>query len=459
MLVDWLTAVIAFPMEPDQDRRLTWLSTAPLRMGGAFAALLVWAAIPLSAMAESTFLQRSARMSASVRAGTREAQQGPILPAGTRIDVRLLDSVVGDRAASGTRVRALVIAPVSVNGRLALEAGDTVAGTVVDAGAEHGRGQRYYVALSFDQLIPAKGDAVPLEARVADVPNARETVDTAGRIVGPERPGLLRSRSTWAALLLGTVDPLAGAVFFAAFRGASVERHRRIAYERGVELTLRLTAELRLPAWPEALPLQDVPAEVIAMLADTPLRAVTAKDRRPADVFTIALLGAEVEVAAAFHAAGWTEPARSSVRADYETLAAAAHARGFAAQPVSSLELDGAPPRLVFEKVVNSMVRRHHLRIWPWGEPLAGRQLWLVAATRDDGILFSRARHVFTHRVDPDIDAERLKIVNDLLTAGAVESQSYFARTPPSEPVLVNDGTTPIISDWRVAVLVLRGRS
>ena len=435
------------------------MSVAPLRMGSACAALLVCAAIPVVAMAESTVLQRSARGSATVPAGTRESQQGPILPAGTRIDVRLLDSVVGNRAASGTRVRALVIAPVSVDGRLALEAGDTIAGTVADAGTEHGRGQRHYVALSFDQLIPANGAAMPLEARVADVPNARETVDTAGRIVGPERPGLLRSRSAWAALLLGTADPLAGVVFFAAFRGESAERHRRIAYEPGVELSLRLIAELRRPAWPEARPLPDVPAAVIAMLTVTPFRAVTANHHQPADVVTIALIGAEVEVAAAFRAAGWTEPARSSLRADYETLAAAARARGFAAQPVSSLELDGAPPRLVFEKVVNSMARRHHLRIWPWGEPVAGRQLWLVAATRDDGILFSRARHVFTHRVDPDIDAERLKIVNDLLTAGAVESQSYFARTPPSEPVLVNDGTTPIISDWRVAILVLRGRS
>ena len=435
------------------------MSVAPLRMGSAFAALVVCAAIPLFAMAESPFLHRSARGSATVRAGTRESQQGPILPVGTRIDVRLLDSVVGNRAAIGARVRALVIAPVSVDGRLALEAGDSVAGTVADAGTEHGRGQRYYVALSFDQLIPANGVAMPLEARVADVPNARETVDTAGRIVGPELPGLLRSRNAWAAILLGTADPLAGVVFFAAFRGVSVERHRRIAYEPGVELSLRLIADLRRPEWPEARPLPDVPAAVIALLTVTPFRAVTANNHQPADVVTIALIGAEVEVAAAFRAAGWTEPARSSVRADYETLAAAARARGFAAQPVSSLELDGAPPRLVFEKVVNSMARRHHLRIWPWGEPVAGRQLWLVAATRDDGIRFSRSRHVFTHRVDPDIDAERLKIVNDLLTAGAVESQSYFARTPPSEPVLLNDGTTPIMSDWRVAVMVLKGRS
>lgn len=299
------------------------------------------------------------------------AREGPLLPTGTRVSIRLLDSVKGDRASIGTEVRALVIAPVAIESRLALGTGVVMNGTIVDAGVEPGRGQRHYVTLAFYNLTLAVDTVVPMAAQVLDVPNARDTVDSVGRIVGPERPGVL------------------------------------------------------------------------------------AKGRLPADIITIALIGTAAEVAGAFRAAGWTDVAGSSVRADYETLVATAEARGFAAQPVSTLELDGVPPRLAFEKVVNSMARRHHLRIWPWGGATGGRELWLVAAMRDDGIMFSRARRSFTHRLDPDVDAERQKVVDDLLTAGAVASLSYRARTPPAQVVLLNDGTTPIVTDWRVVVLVL----
>ncbi|AHG92248.1 LssY-like C-terminal domain protein (plasmid) [Gemmatirosa kalamazoonensis] len=169
----------------------------------------------------------------------------------------------------------------------------------------------------------------------------------------------------------------------------------------------------------------------------------------------MALLGSASEVARAFTAAGWTTPARSKLRGELATILAAARGRGFGAQPFTTLQLDGRPPTLAFEKVVNSMAKRHHARAWPWGD-VDGQPLWLVAATRDDGMRYSRARHAVTHRIDPDVDAERDKIVDDLVAASAVAARSYVARTPPDGPVLVNDGTTPAVTDWRLAVLVLR---
>ena len=383
------------------------------------------------------------------------ARQGPVLPSGTRIAVRLLDAVVGLPAAKGATVRVRVIAPVSIGGRLALATGDTIAGSVTDAGVQVDRGQRYFVSLKFSRLSLSTGSMVPVEATVADVPDARETVDTAGRILGPEQPGALRSRGAWIAELLGAADPLAGAVFYAAFRREDDERHRRIEYAPGVELTLRLTAALSLDAWPLQQEVPPAAPVVLTALAEAPLHAVTARDHVQADVITLALVGSEAEVTESFRAAGWTTPERSSIRAALKTLAAAARGSGFDAQPVSTLELDGRSPTLAFEKVVNSMAKRHHLRIWPWGTLVQGRQLWLVAATRDDGILLSRARRTFTHRVDPHIDVERQKVVDDLSAAGAVTGQSFMSRTVPTQ-VLVNDGATPVVTDWRLAVLVLR---
>jgi hypothetical protein len=379
--------------------------------------------------------------------------QDVTLPAGTRVSVRLLDPVTGARATRGDRVRALVIA--SAPGLLP---GDTVTGVVRDAGVEHDRGRRHFVALAFDRLAlrGAASPALPLAARVIDVPNARESVDTAGRVVGPERPGVLRAGANWAAALLGTVEPLAGAVFFAAFNAERIERHRRIEYAPGVEMTLALTRALQVPARPAPPPLPPVPAAIVDALAAAPLRAVTVKERLPADIITVALVGSASDVTNAFTAAGWTAPERSKLRGDIETLAAAARARGFDAQPFTTLLLDGRPPTLAFEKVVNSMVKRHHVRLWPWGDAIEGRLLWLVTATRDDGMRFSRARHAVTHHIDPAIDGERDKVVDDLLAASVVASRSYVDRAPPAGRAYVNDGTTPVTTDWRLAVLVLR---
>jgi hypothetical protein len=371
--------------------------------------------------------------------------------------VRLLDPVVESPGALGAPVRALVIAPATDGGRAGLVPGDTLTGVVRDAGVARETGRRHFLTLAFERATTA-GAAAPLRlaARVVDVPNARESVDTAGRIVGPVRRGVGRSRADWAPLLLLAARPVTAAVLLAALTVERAERHRRIAYAPGVEMTLALTSALPVPARP-VTSLPPAPDAVADALAGAPLRVATLKERLPADIFTIAIVGSAAAVANAFAAAGWTAPARSKLRGDLATLAAAARARGFAAQPFTVLQLDGRPPTFAFEKVVNSMSKRRHLRIWPWGT-VDGRPLWLVAATRDVGLRFSRARHAFTHRIDPDVDAERDKVVDDLVATGAVTARSMVARAAPPGLTLVNDGTTPAKTDWRLAALVLGDR-
>ncbi|AHG92249.1 hypothetical protein J421_4714 (plasmid) [Gemmatirosa kalamazoonensis] len=218
----------------------------------------------------------------SVRAAAQGAATEPVLPVGTRVAVRLLDAVPGTSSALGRRVRALVIAPARPPGgsRPGLAPGDTVDGVLRDAGTEHARGRRQFLTLAFDRVAladPTSRAALPLTARVADVPNARESVDAAGRVVGPQRPGVLRSRTTWAAALLGAEEPLAAAMLFAAFDAERLERHRRIAYAPGVEMTLVLTAPLALPARPAAPPLPAAPPAAADALRDAPTRVATVR--------------------------------------------------------------------------------------------------------------------------------------------------------------------------------------
>jgi hypothetical protein len=46
---------------------------------------------------------------------------------------------------------------------------------------------------------------------------------------------------------------------------------------------------------------------------------------------------------------------------------------------VSVLLLDGEPPQLGFEKTLNSVNERHHLRVWQIEETWNGQTVWTAA--------------------------------------------------------------------------------
>jgi hypothetical protein len=129
--------------------------------------------------------------------------------------------------------------------------------------------------------------------------------------------------------------------------------------------------------------------------------------------------------------------------------------RGYSEAPVSVLLLDGKPPDLVFEKTLNTFARRHHLRIWRRPASFRGKPLWAVAATHDIGIDFSAADRTFIHRIDPQIDQERDKVVNDLLFAGHVEAFDLVER--PAVPRQGRNATGDSLeTDGRIAILLLK---
>jgi hypothetical protein len=79
------------------------------------------------------------------------------------------------------------------------------------------------------------------------------------------------------------------------------------------------------------------------------------------------------------------------------------------------------------------------------------------AATHDVGIAFVRRRHAFTHRIDPLIDAEREKVVNDLCLTGEVAAIDLVERPHPAEAGRKAAGDA-IETDGRMALVVLGRR-
>ena len=96
----------------------------------------------------------------------------------------------------------------------------------------------------------------------------------------------------------------------------------------------------------------------------------------------------------AFGLAGWSEAERLSARSFSETYKAYTAQRGYDSAPVSKLLYEEAEPDVVFQKSLNTISKRHHIRLWRYD--MGGREIWLGAATHDVGIVFDSSAMSFT---------------------------------------------------------------
>src|SRR5581483_3810656 len=116
--------------------------------------------------------------------------------------------------------------------------------------------------------------------------------------------------------------------------------------------------------------------------------------------------------------------------------------------PVSKMFYQGKPPDVTFEKSLDTVTKRHHVRVWSAGT-FYGREVWLGAATHDTGVAFNALRFRVTHRIDKNLDDERAKVAVDLVFAGCSQAAEF------ATPVLSPNQEGSVITDGRVAVLSL----
>lgn len=392
------------------------------------------------------------------------------IAAGDTLHIRLLNRLAKGHHAS-SRVRALVIAPVisiaDDSGRVTIPPGSIVSGRVTGAGIERFGGKRHWIALELDSIaIPIDGASsdtirAALSVRITSVDDSREDVDSVGRIVGAPIPSIVRSKRDWVVLILGVFHPVGAIILAATLEGEVAERHRAISLNKGTEMTAVVASDASLSAWSQWTPPPSIASGVSpdSLAAAAPLRTLLREGGAPSDVVTLALIGSSLQVSAAFAAAGWTRAVPLTLRSDFVTFVKAAKGKGYAAQPVSQLVLEGRPPDVVYEKVADTFAKRHHLRMWRWpgiDAPDDSATVWLVAATHDVGVMFSTQRRSFTHRVDSRIDEERDKVVSDLVAADVIAAMTYAPRAVPAAGATVNGGKVPAVTDWRMAVLVLK---
>jgi hypothetical protein len=174
------------------------------------------------------------------------------------------------------------------------------------------------------------------------------------------------------------------------------------------------------------------------------------------DPINVGLVGDQTEILRAMNRAGWQPADAVTLLSSFKIGESVVLSRAYPSAPISTLYYDGQPQQLGFERQEGrSARRRHHVRFWlSLSKGAEGRPVWLGAASFDRGVGLSHYTLQVTHRVAPDLDAERDQLVDDLTKAGMLRTIYHVAGIGPTADGR-NGGGDPYFTDGDVTIGVL----
>jgi hypothetical protein len=151
-------------------------------------------------------------------------------------------------------------------------------------------------------------------------------------------------------------------------------------------------------------------------------------DHHPGDPINVALIGTEEQLHRIMLAAGWYPADPVTLRSSLKIAAGTVLRRPYDNAPVSPLFFWGHKQDLAFEKPVgDDPRRRHHVRFWKSAKlDEQGRPLWAGSVTYDERVGLSHTTGQITHRVGPNVDAERDHLFADLEKTGDLTDVQFI---------------------------------
>src|SRR5438093_4713853 len=303
------------------------------------------------------------------------------IPQGTVLHLRLITPVASNHSKPHDRLEAVVVSPypgVVLHGRI--------------TGVKQAKGdERAYLDLAFEH------------ARLIEVDNARESVEKSGRVVGIRANESLAPQLDWALEKLSEKYSDVGGVLQAVKALLIKDVDPEIVYPAGVEMTVMLTKPLRVERQMEQTrAAEPADPDLTGIVERQPARTRADRPALPSDWTNLLFIGSQPSIENAFKAAGWTPAQQINVASVLQTARAIIEARGYREAPVSRVRLEGRLADLVFQKINNTFAKRHHLRIWRRPENWHGREMWIAAATHDNGIAFASDERTFYHTIDSE---------------------------------------------------------
>jgi hypothetical protein len=376
---------------------------------------------------------------------------------------------------SGTPVTARLTGSLETAGGPELPRGTVVSGRIERA-RPVGLGlvrERASIELEFTACTLPDGTDLPCTAVLTSIDNARERVIRPNHIQGilaashphswlsgiwyrpaPMLFGKAPAGLTGAAGMVHsrmTGDPISAAAIMGSRLALYGMPEPEIAIPPGATVFLTIEAEPGVNPQPDAGDETEMPdGRFLDELRARP-ETVTKAGRNPAgDIINFAFLGSRADLENAFAVAGWHTADPLTPGSFHRTYRAATSMTGYPTAPVSALHYQGRLPDLVFQRSLNSVAQRHHIRVWR--ADVQGVEVWLGAATHDVAIAFQLNRMSFTHRIDADIDRERSIILNGLISAGC----TGWHRLVQRPDLKTSSRVTEVVTDGALSLIRLQ---
>ncbi len=379
------------------------------------------------------------------------------LPAGAALEARLSIATGSRISHPGEPIEATIIAPASAGGRILIPDGSVVSG-VIENVSRIGLGLKHITATigyNFDALRLRNGETVRIKSQVVEVETAKERVDVTGTVHGIHPIASVSSMLDFFVVPLLFVTPPVGAPVWATKSLIAPPANPEIYFPAGTEVILRLTAPVNIPPANAQL-LRIAPfspneiTEINDLLKNSPQRA--RQGAHPSNLVNLLFLGSRRQIDRAFQAAGWSRTDRKSPMSLYRMYYALTVRVGYSRAPMDTLTLNGVPSDFEYQKNLDTVQKRHHVRLWK--EPQR-EDAWLGTAAEDVAFRFEVTH--WTHSSNPRIDEERAKVVDDLAFTGCLDRAELLTRNSP----VLQDATKAllILTDGRMAALRLNNCS
>ncbi len=351
------------------------------------------------------------------------------LPVGTILEARLSNATGSRISHRGDPVEATVIAPVYVKGRTLVPPGSKIFGSVSEV-KRLGLGLKYATAslgYEFNSLRLSNGETVPVHLQLLQVETAKEHVDRDGIVRGIHPIVGLSSGLSFFTVPLSFLSPVVSVPVWGMKSVIAPSANPEIYFPQGTEVFLRLTVGANVPY-------SNVDVSRIAAFspgeATQVQRSLSSLEQRraylgtrPSDWVNLVFIGSRKQMNRAFQSAGWTEAHGRSPVSLYCMYLALTKRKGYPKAPMNTLTLNGIPSDFVYQKSLDTVEKRHHVRLWK--DPQRP-DVWLGAAAEDVGFQFKLAH--WTHSTDPNIDSERAKVINDLSFTGCLDTAGLLPR-------------------------------
>ncbi len=181
----------------------------------------------------------------------------------------------------------------------------------------------------------------------------------------------------------------------------------------------------------------------------------------PGDVINFLIIGSKHDMKKAMDSAGWDTVSSSKLGVIWRDLFESLYVKAYRGIPMSKLYLFGRAQDYGYahSRGLLCVRNRHHFRLWRAPFEVEGQTLWIGAATHDVALHYLGRFLRFTHRIDPNVDAERQYVADTLTKSGRVQLLGYLTATDALTQAHTTTGQD-FYTDGRTLVLqVVREKS